>query len=52
MSSQVDMQKQTPQLTKSYKGGMFITVPGARGIAAPNLHTESQSTHSFTTKFI
>jgi len=37
------MRKQTPQLTKSYKAGMFITAPGARGIAPPNLHTESQS---------
>jgi len=46
------MRKQTLQLTESYKAGMFITAPGARGIAPPNLHTESQSMHLFTTKFI
>jgi len=37
----VDMWKQTPQLTESYKAGMFIMVLGARGIAPSNLHTKS-----------
>jgi len=45
------VQKQTPQLMESYKAGMFITAPGARGIAL-NLHTKSQSMHLFITKLI
>jgi len=48
----IDMWKQTPQLTKSYKAGMFIVAPSARGIAPPNLHTKSQRMHLFITKFI
>ena len=48
----LDVQKQTPQLTESYKASMFITAPGARGIVHPNLHTESQNMHLFITKFI
>jgi len=44
--------KQSPQFTESYKAGMFITALGTRGIAPPNLHTESQSMHLFITKFI
>ena len=51
-SGGVDVRKQTPLLTESYKAGMFITAPGARGIAPPNLHTESQSMRLFITKFI
>jgi len=31
---------------------MFIAAPSTRGIAPPNLHTESQSTHLFITNFI
>jgi len=46
------VQKQTPQLTMSYKAGMFIATPGVRGIAPPNLDTESQSMPLFITKFI
>jgi len=34
------MWKQTPQLTESYKAGMFIMALGVTGIAPPNLHTE------------
>jgi len=37
------VRKQTRQLTESYKADKFIMVPGARGIAPPNLHIESQS---------
>jgi len=48
----LDVQKQTPQLTETHKAGTFVMAPGARGIAPPNLHTESQSTHLFMTKFI
>jgi len=38
--------------SESYKAGMFIAAPGARGIAPPNLHTESRSMHLFITKLI
>jgi len=38
--------------SESYKAGMFIAEPGARGIAPPNLHTESRSMHLFITKLI
>jgi len=38
--------------SESYKAGMFIAVPGARGIAPPNLHTKSRSMHLFITKLI
>jgi len=38
--------------SESYKAGMFIAVPGARGIAPPNLHTESRSMPLFITKLI
>jgi len=41
------MWKQSPQLAESYKAGMFSAAPGARGIAPPNLHTESQSKHLY-----
>jgi len=47
-----DVRKQTPQLTESYKADVFITAPGARGIAPLNLHTQSQSMHLLITKFI
>jgi len=51
-SREVDVWKQTPQLTKSYKAGMFIAAPGARGIAPPNLNTKTKSMHLFITKLI
>jgi len=38
--------------SESYKAGMFIAAPGARGIAPPNLHTKSRSVHLFITKLI
>ena len=38
--------------SESYKAGLFIAAPGARGIAPPNLHTESRSMHLFITKLI
>jgi len=38
--------------SESYKAGMFIAAPGARGIAPPNLHTQSRSMHPFITKLI
>jgi len=38
--------------SESYKAGMFIAAPGARGITPPNLHTESRSMHLFITKLI
>jgi len=40
LGRQTDVRKQTPQLTESYKAGMFIAALGARGIAPPNLHTK------------
>jgi len=48
----MDVQKQTPRLIVSYKAGTFIATPGTRGIAPPNLDTESQSTRLFITKFL
>jgi len=38
--------------SESSKAGMLIAAPGARGIAPPNLHTESQSMDLFITKLI
>jgi len=38
--------------SESYKAGTFIVAPGVRGIAPPNLHTESRSMHLFITKLI
>jgi len=38
--------------SQSYEAGMFIAALGARGIAPPNLHTESRSMHLFITKLI
>jgi len=35
-----DVWEQTLQLMESYKAGMLLAAPGARGIAPPNLHTE------------
>jgi len=52
LGHQIDMQKQNPQLTESYKAIMFIAALGARGITPPKLHTESQSMHLFITTFI
>jgi len=38
--------------SESYQAGLFIAAPGARGIASPNLHTESRRMHLFITKLI
>ena len=44
-----DVRNRTSQLAKSYKAGMFITEPGARGIIPPNLHTEESTKQTFIT---
>ena len=49
LGCQIDVRNRTSQLAKSYKAGMFITAPGARGIAPPNLHTEESTKQTFIT---